>query len=310
MVTSQKTLGIISGAVVAAMALSAAAVSASPLTFTSSSFNTDGIVPSNAKYSYGNHNYYSGYGTGYNSYASEIDDSGNALFVSGLSNGSKHHPLTGGIPSSLSFTSAYDNSTVFDFGAPGTNNDLRVDIGQSSTMTLSSPAELTSLSLLMAFVDDPGQVSSPGFVTFNTAEGDFTTAYEIPNWDVNTSGSYDGNTYGVALSGKLSVNLSSGENAGGTSSGTSYLYQENFNLSDLAVIADTKNPSNYTMEDISGDTINSITITGAGDDCYTNVFAASGTTLSATPTPEPATIALFALAGAGILLIGRKRKSA
>lgn len=224
-----------------------------PLTLTG--FNTDAVMENNPSH----------YATSLDGHP---DPTGGAFFEAGLGGHAD------GLPSSRSFTSVA--GTLFQlqpYGSNGipTNNALRLFDGASASLTLTTPVQLSSLSVLAMTASGTGSSTNlPLLITFT-----------------------DSSTLSVTYSAPDSVAPANGIDGLGRSivSGTGFIYGTDGN--DFGITE--------TLIDLSTTTkpIQSLRFTGANDfTTYTttNVFAISGSVV-----PEPTSGVLLLLGGAFFL---------
>ena len=191
------------------------------------------------------------------------DSSYPAWFEAGLGG------FTDGLPASRTFTSAA--GTLFELQPYGTNgtptsNALRLFDGASGTLTLATPLQLSSLSIL-ATTASGGETVLPLLITF-TDSSTLSTSYSAPEW-----GGPQNAIEGLGRS---------------STSGTTFNY--NFGTG-------TSFGMHETLIDLSSTTkpIQSLTFTGAST--FTTYTTTSVFGLSGTVVPEPSS-AILLLSGA------------
>lgn len=143
-------------------------------------------------------------GPPYNAYAAELNPGeGNSFYQSGLP-GKAY-----GLPVSGTFTSVFDNVTIFQFQPYSGNNALVLssDTGVSSgTLTLNTPQTYARISVIANSASATS--TSAGSLTFNFTDGSsFLTNYAAPDWFNNS---------GYAIGGVERINLSTGATQGAT----------------------------------------------------------------------------------------------
>ncbi|MCL5945983.1 MAG: PEP-CTERM sorting domain-containing protein [Planctomycetes bacterium] len=234
----------------------------------------------------------------------------NTLYEYGLAGS----PTGGGLPPSGQFVSSFAGSvsvvgqTTFQLQSytANTNNVLELSAANNfthgaptGTLTLSTAKRFSQLAIL-AFSDDATN-NSYGQVTLNFADGtSVTTDYGAPDWYSNGSGvTPDGNQYGVAAANFGRINTSNSDFSSGAEA-----YQTILNLANLS---NGTTFGNYTNELLSSLTFSQAIEPGNKNASVgaTVILGISGTEV----VPEPATLALLAVAAASSLLLLRRRKA-
>ena len=202
-------------------------------------------------------------------------------------------PTNGRGVSTFAGTSSVSGQTTFQL-QPYTGNtalNLNNSAGTGTgTLTLSTPGEFSKLAIL-AVRDDGGATES---VTLNFANGStVTTDFKALDWYGPGAGTTpDGNNYGIAAAGVGRISTTNSSKNGGVD-----LYQTTLNLANLS-------SNGTTFSNYSGETLVSLTFSDTSTSGATDILAISGTAV-----PEPATLGLFACAGAALVLLRRKLKA-
>jgi PEP-CTERM motif len=212
----------------------------------------------------------------YSSAAAPFDVPNNyGFYQAGLAGGTR------GLPSSRSFTSLVDGTTVFQFQPYTANNVLQLSASSSSsgTLTFATPGAYSSISILAAAANSG---ASMGNLVIHFADSSVSPTLQFNNsdWFFQPSPAIQG-------FGRQDLGSTTPED-----NGASYpeLYQTTLNLAGLGL--STKPIVSIDFIDLSTDTRES-----------TGVFALSGTLV-----PEPGSVALLGI-GAALLAVFRRRKA-
>lgn len=210
----------------------------------------------------------------YTSAAASFDVPNNyGFYEAGLPGGTR------GLPSSRTFTSLVDGTTVFQFQPYSGNNVLQLSASTSSfgTLTFSTPGVYSSISILAAAANSG---FSSGNLTIHFADSSVSPALQFNNsdWFFQPNPAIQG-------FGRLDLGSTTPED-----NGESYpeLYPTTLNLAALGL--NTKPIVSIDFTDLSSDPRES-----------TGIFAISGTLV-----PEPGSLALVIL-GAGLLKVLRRK---
>ena len=200
------------------------------------------------------------------------------FYEAGLSGGTR------GLPASGSFTSLVDLTTVFQFQPYTDNNVLQLSASTNSfgTLTFSTPAEYSSLSILAAAANS---ASSQGNLVIHFADSSVSPVLQFNNsdWFFQPNPAIKG-------FGRLGLGGTTPEDNGNS---FPELYQTTLNLAALGL--DSKEIVSIDFTDNSTDPRES-----------TGIFALSGTDVPVN-TPEPSSAALLAFGAA--MVVGLRRRN-
>ena len=214
-------------------------------------------------------------GLPYSSAAAPFDVPNNyGFYQAGLSGGTR------GLPASRSFTSLVDGTTVFQFQPYTANNVLQLSASSGSfgTLTLTTPAAYSSLSILAAAANSG---ASQGNLVIH-----FADATVSPTLQFNNSDWFFQPNPALMGFGRVDLGAASPEDNGDS---FPELYQTTLNLVTLGL--STKPIASIDFLDLSSDPRES-----------TGIFALSGTLV-----PEPGSIGLLAIGATMLALLRRKK---
>jgi len=227
----------------------------SPITLTG--WNRDVIQDKTTQF--GNHGTFSYFAKG--AIGGNAPTNGWGLFEAGVVGPYDGITYANGLPSSLSFSSAFTNTltggnTQFQFRPYTGNNTLWLSSGTAQTLTVSTPANYRCLSILAASGTSAATGGSVGAISgtlvLNFSDGSSSGSISFNAADWTTSGS------GLAIS----VGLADGDYLAETSVNYGHLFETDIDL--VALGFSTK-------------TLSSITFTRApGSSTLTGIFAVSG----------------------------------
>jgi hypothetical protein len=182
----------------------------------------------------------------------------------------------GGLPAGgATFVSQNDPNTTFRLQSATGNNSLQLNASNASgTLTLSTPSAVSQL-VVLATTGSGNNPSAPMTLHFSD-HPDLVLAYAAPDWFFRD---------GAGLAGLDRINAGTGTPDGNTTDPR--LYETSLDLTQFGV------ENNLLM---------SITF-GYGGQGNTEIMA-----VSASPTPEPTTLGLFALGGMGLLARRRRNR--